>query len=93
LTLVCDKYVCNNIINLNYKLVSSNWQNCNLKHPSEMDMTDGCGLINLHAIHMLHERLNLWKEVPVAIQCRLAGAKVSILILLSYKEFFKHLSF
>jgi len=51
-----------------------------VKPPSEMDMTDGCGLINLHAIHMLHERLGLWKEVPVAIQCRLAGAKVLVLI-------------
>jgi len=46
-----------------------------------MDMTDGCGLINLHAMHMLHEKLGLWKEVPVAIQCRLAGAKVLPFIL------------
>jgi RNA-dependent RNA polymerase len=46
-----------------------------------MDMTDGCGLINLHAIHMLHERLGLWKEAPVAIQCRLGGAKVLVFIL------------
>lgn len=60
--------------------------NCpsNIKHPSEMDMTDGCGLINLHAIHMLHERLGLWKEVPVAIQCRLAGAKVLVFIFYYY---------
>lgn len=41
-----------------------------------MVMTDGCGLINIQAMHMLHEKLDLWKEAPVAIQCRLAGAKV-----------------
>lgn len=51
-----------------------------VKHPSEMDMTDGCGLINLHALHMLHENIGLWKEVPMAIQCRLAGAKVLLFI-------------
>jgi len=71
--------ICNYINNFNSKLVSSNCPS-GVKHPSEMDMTDGCGLINLHAIHMLHERLGLWKEVPVAIQCRLAGAKVLVLI-------------
>jgi hypothetical protein len=72
--------VCNNIINFSYKLVSSNCPS-DMKHSSEMDMSDGCGLINLHAIHMLHEKLGLWKEIPVAIQCRLAGAKVLMLIL------------
>ncbi|KAI0305318.1 RNA dependent RNA polymerase-domain-containing protein [Multifurca ochricompacta] len=46
-----------------------------MKHASEMDMTDGCGLINIHALHALHKQLGLWKEAPVAIQCRLAGAK------------------
>jgi hypothetical protein len=60
-----------------------------VKHTSEMDMTDGCGLINLHALHMLHEKLGLWKEVPVAIQCRLAGAKVLVFILLIYSEVLK----
>jgi hypothetical protein len=80
--------VCNNIINFNYKLVSSNCPS-GMKHSSEMDMSDGCGLINLHAIHILHEKLGLWKEVPVAIQCRLAGAKVLVLILL-YKEIFEY---
>ena len=45
-----------------------------------MVMTDGCGLINLQAMHMLHEKLGLWKEVPVAIQCRLAGAKVMLFL-------------
>ncbi len=45
-----------------------------------MDMTDGCGLINLHALHMLHENIGLWKEVPMAVQCRLAGAKVLLFI-------------
>jgi RNA-dependent RNA polymerase len=47
-----------------------------VKPPSEMDMSDGCGLINLQALYHLHQRLNLWHEVPTAIQCRLAGAKV-----------------
>lgn len=70
----------NRVINFNYKLVSSSCPS-NIKHPSEMDMTDGCGLINLHAIHMLHERLGFWREVPVAIQCRLAGAKVNFSLL------------
>jgi hypothetical protein len=41
-----------------------------------MDMTDGCGLINLQALHSLHEYLGLWGEIPTAIQCRIAGAKV-----------------
>ena len=41
-----------------------------------MDMTDGCGLINIQALHALHERLDLWGEIPTAIQCRVAGAKV-----------------
>jgi hypothetical protein len=58
-----------------------------------MDMTDGCGLINLHALHLLHERLGLWKEVPVAIQCRLAGAKVLLLIFLIYVKMFKYIYF
>jgi hypothetical protein len=88
-SIVCNSS--NSIINFNFKLVSSNCPS-DVKHPSEMDMTDGCGLINLHAIHMLHERLGLWKEVPVAIQCRLAGAKVLVFILLSYEEISKHVS-
>jgi hypothetical protein len=41
-----------------------------------MDMTDGCGLVNLQALHSLHEQLDLWGEVPTAVQCRIAGAKV-----------------
>lgn len=47
-----------------------------VKPSSEMDMTDGCGLVNLRALHALHEQLDLWKEIPTAVQCRLAGAKV-----------------
>jgi hypothetical protein len=47
-----------------------------VKPSSEMDMTDGCGLINLQALHSLHEQLGLWADVPTAIQCRIAGAKV-----------------
>ncbi|KAI9459182.1 RNA dependent RNA polymerase-domain-containing protein [Lactarius psammicola] len=46
-----------------------------VKPSSEMDMTDGCGLINLQALHALHEQLSLWGEVPTAVQCRIAGAK------------------
>jgi hypothetical protein len=46
-----------------------------VKPSSEMDMTDGCGLINVTALHSLHEQLGLWKEVPTAVQCRIAGAK------------------
>ncbi len=78
--------VCSNIINVHYKLVSSSCPP-GIKPPSEMDMTDGCGLINLHAMHMLHERLALWKEVPVAIQCRLGGAKVFILSIIYCKRY------
>ncbi|KAH9962190.1 RNA dependent RNA polymerase-domain-containing protein, partial [Russula dissimulans] len=50
------------------------------KHPSETDMTDGCGLINLQAIYQLHKNLAIWKEAPIAIQCRLAGAKGLLLL-------------
>ena len=63
----------------NYELVSPSCPP-GVKHPSEMDMTNGCGLINYQAIHSLYERLGFWKEIPVAIQCRLAGAKVSVLL-------------
>jgi len=52
-----------------------------------MDMTDGCGLINLNAIHKLHEKLGFWKEIPVAIQCRLAGAKVFVLFFYHIKSY------
>lgn len=57
------------------ELVSSSCP-ADVKPESEMVMTDGCGLINLQAMHMLHKKLDLWKEAPTAIQCRLAGAKV-----------------
>ena len=76
--MVCDKNKANLIYSY-YELVSSSCPP-GVKHPSEMDMTDGCGLINLHALHMLHENIGLWKEVPMAIQCRLAGAKVLLFI-------------
>ena len=55
--------------------------------PSQMIMTDGCGFINLHAMHLLYKKLGLWKEVPMAIQCRVAGAKVLLFIL--YNIFYK----
>jgi hypothetical protein len=46
-----------------------------------MDMTDGCGLMNLQAIYVLHKELGLWRDAPVEIQCRLAGAKVLLFAL------------
>lgn len=80
-----------NIFYSNHNLVSASCPP-GVKPASEMDMTDGCGLINLHAIHTLHEKLGLWKEMPVAIQCRLGGAKVLVFILLIYAEVFKSIS-
>ncbi|KAI0264673.1 RNA dependent RNA polymerase-domain-containing protein [Gloeopeniophorella convolvens] len=56
-------------------IISAAWLHNTAKPPSEMDMTDGCGLINLQALHSIHEHLAFWKDVPVAIQCRVAGAK------------------
>ncbi|KAI0293977.1 RNA dependent RNA polymerase-domain-containing protein [Russula brevipes] len=56
-----------------------------VKPTSEMDMTDGCGLMNLQASYVLHKELGLWRDAPVAIQCRLAGAK-GLLLLHSGKE-------
>jgi RNA-dependent RNA polymerase len=39
-------------------------------------MTDGCGFINKVALKELRELLQ-WDTVPTAIQCRIAGAKVT----------------
>jgi RNA-dependent RNA polymerase len=64
------------IIAYSYDELVSSWCPSGVKPPSEMDMTDGCGLINLQALCHLHEQLSLWNEIPTALQCRLAGAKV-----------------
>lgn len=64
-----------------YKELVSSSCPAGVKPTSEMVMTDGCGFINLQAMHMLHEKLGLWKEAPSAIQCRLAGAKVLLFYL------------
>ena len=77
-----------NIIYFNCDLVSPSCPP-GVKPTSEMDMTDGCGLVNLHAIHLLHEKLGLWKETPVAIQCRLGGAKVFAIIHFNILNVFK----
>jgi len=39
-------------------------------------MTDGCGFINLAALKRLRAMFG-WETFPAAIQCRIAGAKVS----------------
>ncbi|KDQ60341.1 hypothetical protein JAAARDRAFT_126352, partial [Jaapia argillacea MUCL 33604] len=44
------------------------------KPPSEMEMTDGCGLINHSGLRSIATRLG-WDTVPTAIQCRVMGAK------------------
>lgn len=46
------------------------------KPPSEMEMTDGCGYINERALQMLHDSKFWDSSIPVAIQVRVAGAKV-----------------
>ncbi|KAI0249735.1 RNA dependent RNA polymerase-domain-containing protein [Lactifluus subvellereus] len=51
-----------------------------MKPPSEMDMTDGCGMANFQFFHLLHEHLGVWKETPIAIQCRVGGAKGLVLL-------------
>ena len=38
-------------------------------------MTDGCGFANLAALHSVKEVLEL-DNIPTAVQCRIAGAKV-----------------
>jgi hypothetical protein len=46
------------------------------KDPGGPDMTDGCGYINKIALKALRELLQ-WDTTPTAIQCRIAGAKVT----------------
>lgn len=38
-------------------------------------MTDGCGFANLATLHSIKEVLEL-DNIPTAVQCRIAGAKV-----------------
>jgi len=47
------------------------------KVPSQMVMTDGCGLTSRNVLRALAQLLG-WSDVPTAIQMRLAGAKVSM---------------
>ena len=45
------------------------------KVPNAKIMTDGCGFANLAALHSIKEILEL-DNIPTAVQCRVAGAKV-----------------
>ncbi|KAI0635289.1 RNA dependent RNA polymerase-domain-containing protein [Trametes polyzona] len=45
------------------------------KPPSEMQMTDGCGLANRALMRILEARFSTWRDEPTAIQCRIGGAK------------------
>lgn len=63
--------------------VSSYWRPfMGPKPPSEMEMTDGCGFINAQALQTLYSG-NFWESLPVAIQVRVAGAKVRALCRMS----------
>ncbi|KAI0646405.1 RNA dependent RNA polymerase-domain-containing protein [Trametes meyenii] len=50
------------------------------KPPSEMQMTDGCGLANRAVMRLLHAKFPSWSEEPTAIQCRIGGAKGLLLV-------------
>ncbi|KAH9916727.1 RNA dependent RNA polymerase-domain-containing protein [Epithele typhae] len=52
------------------------------KPPSEVQMTDGCGLMNQTAMHLLYERVGarLWTRAPTAVQVRIGGAKGLLLV-------------
>ena len=45
------------------------------------DMTDGCGFANAPLLRHLRKKFE-WEYYPVAIQCRLAGAKVVLIFLI-----------
>lgn len=49
------------------------------KIPSEMEMTDGCGFINTSGLMALYKR-GFWAGMPTAVQCRIAGAKVCVIV-------------
>ncbi|KAH8114962.1 RNA dependent RNA polymerase-domain-containing protein [Phellopilus nigrolimitatus] len=49
------------------------------KLPSELDMTDGCGVANAPLLKRLREVFE-WEAYPTAVQCRLGGAKGLILL-------------
>ncbi|KLO18824.1 hypothetical protein SCHPADRAFT_993271 [Schizopora paradoxa] len=44
------------------------------KLPSELDMTDGCGFINAHALRIIQQKLDL-ETLPTAVQVRFCGGK------------------
>ena len=50
------------------------------KVPSAQIMTDGCGFANLATLHSIKEVLEL-DNIPTAVQCRIAGAKVCLFFL------------
>ncbi|KAI0674419.1 RNA dependent RNA polymerase-domain-containing protein [Trametes maxima] len=50
------------------------------KPPSEMQMTDGCGLANRAVMRLLHAKFPSWPEEPTAVQCRIGGAKGLLLV-------------
>ncbi|KAI0737583.1 RNA dependent RNA polymerase-domain-containing protein, partial [Daedaleopsis nitida] len=45
------------------------------KPPSEMQMTDGCGLANRALMQALYGKFPAWSFPPTAVQCRIGGAK------------------
>ncbi|OSD08147.1 hypothetical protein PYCCODRAFT_1430316 [Trametes coccinea BRFM310] len=45
------------------------------KPPSEMQMTDGCGIANRALMRALKAKFPTWPEEPTAVQFRLAGGK------------------
>ncbi|KZV72073.1 hypothetical protein PENSPDRAFT_650156 [Peniophora sp. CONT] len=49
------------------------------KVPTEMEMTDGCGLITLGGAKALYN-LGFWDKMPTAIQVRILGAKGLLLL-------------
>ncbi|VDC03109.1 unnamed protein product [Peniophora sp. CBMAI 1063] len=49
------------------------------KVPTEMEMTDGCGLITLGGAKALYN-LGFWDKMPTAIQIRILGAKGLLLL-------------
>lgn len=57
------------------------------KPPTELIMTDGCGLANATLLNALHEQFE-WDNRPVAVQVRINGAKVSDFFILFLFCFF-----
>ncbi|KAI0053138.1 hypothetical protein FA95DRAFT_934567 [Auriscalpium vulgare] len=55
------------------EIYSTDWKGGG-KVPSEMEMTDGCGLVNSKALFALLKK-DLWDQIPTAFQFRIKGAK------------------